>query len=274
MSGVPAIDAPMGRMTQPPQHSVISDFLSPPKQQQSTERVEEVPAVPAASHLQEANNAASGEPLIPEPVGGNHESLTNDATSPELGEDRPSYAPRPSNLHAARLMQDPTWRLENTSAGGFSFVEGYFRQSRLHYLATWKSELKISIRNARVEGRFQERSKKFQTLQVCQRTRTLDSPSTPFTNSSHPLNETDSSPRRTNNDIKQRRFIMHCDFDCFFVSASLTSHPELRGQPVVVCHAHGEDHSSVSSAPKAQSTSEVACASYEARAMGVKNGMR
>jgi DNA repair protein REV1 len=60
---------------------------------------------------------------------------------------------------------------------------------------------------------------------------------------------------------------MHCDFDCFFVSVGLLSHPELRGKPVVVCHSQG-DTGGVSS------TSEIASSSYEARSFGIKNGMR
>ena len=48
--------------------------------------------------------------------------------------DVPSYAPNPSNVHAARLMQDPKWRAENTSVGK-EFVATYFRRSRLHYLS-------------------------------------------------------------------------------------------------------------------------------------------
>ncbi|KAJ3535837.1 hypothetical protein NMY22_g6307 [Coprinellus aureogranulatus] len=58
----------------------------------------------------------------------------------------------------------------------------------------------------------------------------------------------------------------HCDFDCFFVSAGLVSRPELKGKPVVVCHSQGGQGG-------ASSTSEIASASYEARAFGIKNGM-
>ncbi|CAK9779532.1 unnamed protein product [Cutaneotrichosporon oleaginosum] len=60
------------------------------------------------------------------------------------------------------------------------------------------------------------------------------------------------------------RVIMHVDFDAFFVSAGLATRPHLVGTPVVVCH---------SSRGGRDSTSEIASASYEARAMGVRNGM-
>ncbi|KAJ3498498.1 hypothetical protein NLJ89_g10211 [Agrocybe chaxingu] len=64
----------------------------------------------------------------------------------------------------------------------------------------------------------------------------------------------------------EERVIMHCDFDCFFVSAGLVSRPELKGKPVIVCHSQG-------STGGASSTSEIASSSYEARKFGIKNGM-
>lgn len=235
------VDGPTGMMALSSQRSIVSD-LRQSRQQGSTKRArEKTPRLPTA-----VSTTSSG-PLLAEPVNSGDKSSSNDVVVSSLVKNKPSYAPHSSNLHAARLMQDPKWRLENTSAGGASFVEGFFRQSRLHYLSTWKSELKILVKNARAEGRLHEQSKGIQAK---------------------------SSPQKKGNKLASQRFIMHCDFDSFFVSASLTSHPELRGRPVVVCHAHGEDHSSVSSVPKAQSTSEVASASYEARAKGVKNGMR
>ena len=60
---------------------------------------------------------------------------------------------------------------------------------------------------------------------------------------------------------------MHCDFDSFFVSAGLVDRPHLRGKPVVVCHSQGAQGGK-------SSTSEIASASYEARAFGIKGGMR
>jgi len=61
------------------------------------------------------------------------------------------------------------------------------------------------------------------------------------------------------------RVIFHVDFDCFFVSCGLATRPHLKGKPSVVCHSQV--------GKSAASTSEIASASYEARAKGVKNGM-
>ncbi|EJT52125.1 hypothetical protein A1Q1_06663 [Trichosporon asahii var. asahii CBS 2479] len=60
------------------------------------------------------------------------------------------------------------------------------------------------------------------------------------------------------------KVIFHVDFDAFFVSVGLAKRPDLKGKPVVVCHSSGGGRAS---------TSEIASASYEARAKGVKNGM-
>lgn len=60
---------------------------------------------------------------------------------------------------------------------------------------------------------------------------------------------------------------MHCDFDAFFVAVGLVSEERkaLRGKPVVVCHSLEGGK---------ESTSEIASPSYEARAYGIKAGMR
>ncbi len=85
-----------------------------------------------------------------------------------------------------------------------------------------------------------------------------------------------------------KKVIFHVDFDAFFVSCGLATRPELKGQPVVVCHSQGGGGGVVGgdgggkgqgasdrvvSDRGGSSTSEIASCSYEARAKGVKNGM-
>ncbi|XP_026811513.1 DNA repair protein REV1 isoform X2 [Rhopalosiphum maidis] len=108
------------------------------------------------------------------------------------------------------------------------------------------------------------------------------------------------------------KIIMHIDMDCFFVSAGLVERPELRGLPVAVTHAKGNlskqregvdrgtefdlyvkrwrgdgnenDEEEEVHEVKPRSTkrdginetdsmAEIACCSYEARKVGIKNGM-
>ncbi|ORX50861.1 DNA repair protein [Hesseltinella vesiculosa] len=86
------------------------------------------------------------------------------------------------------------------------FVKRYFETSRLHYLSTWKAELKDIVRQARLKS--------------------------PNTTADSCL----SSPTRV---------IMHIDFDCFFASVGLRDRPELAQKPVAVAHGKGrQDNSS------------------------------
>ncbi|GAA5990963.1 hypothetical protein JCM10908_000100 [Rhodotorula pacifica] len=133
------------------------------------------------------------------------------------------------NERTAALLKDEDWLAKHTSASP-DFLAGYFAQSRLHWISSFKEELKDIIA-AKQHGK------------------------TP--------------PRRTKKltgGASDGRTIVHVDFDCFFVSAGLTTRQELRGKPVAVCHARGKGEA-------ASSTSEIASCSYEARASGVRNGM-
>jgi len=110
-------------------------------------------------------------------------------------------------------------------------------------------------------------------------------------------------------DLESHKIIMHIDMDCFFVSVGLVDRPELRGLPVAVTHAKGnpsmkregvdrgaefglyvkrwrgdDENSEEVKEIQPQSTkrdginemdsmAEIACCSYEARRVGIKNGM-
>lgn len=134
------------------------------------------------------------------------------------------------NERTAALLKDEDWLAKHTSASP-DFLAGYFAQSRLHWISSFKEELKDLIATKQQGKDLPKRRGKLTGGAVDGRT------------------------------------IIHVDFDCFFVSAGLTSRPELRGKPVAVCHARGKGEA-------ASSTSEIASCSYEARAAGVRNGMR
>lgn len=132
------------------------------------------------------------------------------------------YAKRPSNTHAAKLLASPSWREENTATSE-SFLSGFFAKSRLHYLSTWKGELRDLVSQALKDAGREEGS---QTL-----------------------------PQGT------ARVIMHVDFDSFFVSVGLRDRPDLIDQPVVVCHAgssEGGGNAGVSSTSEIASCNYVA----------------
>ncbi|PON58092.1 DNA repair protein, Rev [Trema orientale] len=81
-----------------------------------------------------------------------------------------------------------------------NFVENYFKNSRLHFIGTWRN---------RYRKRFPSQSKGFKNV------------------SSNSYSSADS----------QKTAIIHIDMDCFFVSVVIRSHPELKDKPVAVCHS-------------------------------------
>lgn len=175
---------------------------------------------------------------------------TTDPVTLEQANRMPAYASSNSNAAAAKMLENPEWRSAHTSVST-GFVDGYYKNSRLHHLSMWRTELQELVRNAYS----QEESIPSVPIAngVSMRGEELAKPGQdqPVAISAHP----------------KERVIMHCDFDCFFVSAGLIDRPQLRGKPVVVCHSQGKDGS-------ASSTSEIASSSYEARKFGIKNGMR
>jgi len=178
----------------------------------------------------------------------------------------PGYAADKSNPMAQRVMANPEWRSAHTSVAS-DFIEDYYKNSRLHHLATWKAELKNLVSEA------QDRAESCLT-------------GVTKIDSEHPGNQLADgtvedvsmrgmelimkSPSKGKGKQKaeaEEKVIMHCDFDSFFVSAGLVSRPHVRGKPVVVCHSQGGQGGG-------SSTSEIASSSYEARKFGIKNGMR
>ncbi|KAK1423808.1 hypothetical protein QVD17_19117 [Tagetes erecta] len=79
-----------------------------------------------------------------------------------------------------------------------SFVETYFKNSRLHFIGTWRN---------RYRKRFPNSSDEFRPLV------SVASPTC------------------------QRNTIIHIDMDCFFVSVVIRNRPELWDKPVAVCHS-------------------------------------
>lgn len=83
--------------------------------------------------------------------------------------------------------------------------------------------------------------------------------------------------------------ILHCDFDAFFCSVGLSSRPELKGRPVVVCHSAATGASTLNSTSEiarfvadasenprvvVSSNTPLISPSYEARTYGIKAGMK
>ena len=123
--------------------------------------------------------------------------------------------------HNRELLADP--RIRQSSVVNPDFLDQYYRESRLHHLSTWKAELKAQM----------------QALAAA---------------------KTVSQKANQKRPPSARRYILHVDFDSFFVAVSLKKYPQYQDKPAVVAHGAG-------------SGSEIASCNYAARQYGVKNGM-
>ncbi|KAK4563262.1 hypothetical protein RGQ29_005682 [Quercus rubra] len=95
------------------------------------------------------------------------------------------------------MVSEPSNQSHST-LGDPNFVENYFKNSRLHFIGTWRNRYR----------------KRFHSL------------SNGFNCTSSNIK---ASPLKT--------AIMHVDMDCFFVSVVIRNHPELLDKPVAVCHS-------------------------------------
>lgn len=193
----------------------------------------------------------------------------------------PGYAANKPNEHAEKLMENPDFRSTRTSAAGAEFIDNFYKNSRLHHLSMWKVELRALVAEA------QERAEKlFARGKIDDDNSTIE-PSTQegfagkvdsdeISGTSmrgsmfQPLRTPSKSKGKTKDQDSigsENKVIMHCDFDCFFVSVGLLTRPYLKDQPVVVCHSQGNQG-------RSSSTSEVSSANYKARESGIRAGMR
>ncbi len=177
----------------------------------------------------------------------------------ELSSTTPSYASHDSNPFAQRAMAKPEWRNAHTSVAP-DFIQGYYKNSRLHHLSTWKAELKDLVQEAQVRAESAEASGKVAAEEDAATAGGVSMRGVEF------VMRSPTKGKGKAKEMPEDRVIMHCDFDCFFVSAGLLKRPELKGKPVVVCHSQGAQGGG-------GSTSEIASCSYEAREFGIKNGM-
>jgi DNA repair protein REV1 len=102
--------------------------------------------------------------------------------------------------HNARLLSNP--HMAKSSTANPDFINQYYRESRLHHLSAWKSELK-----AQLQARAMQKS----------------------------ASQTGQHKRAP----AARRYVMHVDFDSFFAAVSLRKNPDLVDKPVVIAHGSG-----------------------------------
>ncbi|CCM04532.1 uncharacterized protein FIBRA_06713 [Fibroporia radiculosa] len=278
------------------QQSLFDKFVSQARVRPSEAKAPPVATQRAPSNVQDDDDSVEGPPTVP--LYGRSPSITppqtptkerqphiskplftTDPTTPEHASRVVGYAAHTSNPIAERAMANPAWRAAHTSAAP-DFIEGYYKNSRLHHLSTWKAELKNLVAEAQehiengtvsswnhLPDGTETAVGKIMQQNIGGLGRDDPREEDVSMRGAHlvagPSNKVKGKERAA---AAEQSVIMHCDFDSFFVSAGLLDRPHLRGKPVVVCHSQGNQGGGAS-------TSEIASASYEARKFGIKSGM-
>ncbi len=135
--------------------------------------------------------------------------------------------------------------MSSHDVGQAKFVHRFFNQSRLHFIGIWRDRYEKLLKDIYEETVNDSCLSIGDSLPEYKKKYTR--PSSPLISRKHGLH-----------------VYFHVDLDSFFVSASLCSRKSLQNFPVVVTHTQRNN---------GNSTSEVSCANYPARAFGIRAGM-
>ncbi|XP_006496217.2 DNA repair protein REV1 isoform X2 [Mus musculus] len=177
-----------------------------------------------------------------------------------------------------------------------NFISDFYSRSRLHHISTWKCELTefVNTLQRQSSGIFpgREKLKKVKTGRSS-------------------LVVTDTGTMSVLSSPRHQSCVMHVDMDCFFVSVGIRNRPDLKGKPVAVTSNRGtgtaplrpganpqlewqyyqnralrgkadipdssvwenQDSTQTNGIDSVLSKAEIASCSYEARQVGIKNGM-
>eukprot|EP00070_Physeter_catodon_P046017 XP_028352911.1 DNA repair protein REV1 isoform X2 [Physeter catodon] len=202
----------------------------------------------------------------------------------------------PSSTKGTSSVPSPSKAAPSVPPRPCHFISDFYSRSRLHHISTWKCELTefVSTLQRQSSGIFPGREK----LKKMKAGRSAFVVTDPGNMSVL------SSPRH-------QSCIMHVDMDCFFVSVGIRNRPDLKGRPVAVTSNKGtgraplrpgadpqlewqwyqnktlagkaeipdssmwenQDSAQTNGIDSVLSKAEIASCSYEARQVGIRNGM-
>ncbi|XP_067560278.1 DNA repair protein REV1 isoform X3 [Pseudorca crassidens] len=203
----------------------------------------------------------------------------------------------PSSTKSTSSVPSPSKAAPSVPPRPCRFISDFYSRSRLHHISTWKCELTefVNTLQRQSSGIFPGREK----------LKKMKAGRSAFVVTDPGAMSVLSSPR-------PQSCIMHVDMDCFFVSVGIRNRPDLKGRPVAVTSNRGtgraplrpganpqlewqwyqnkiltgkaaeipdssmwenQDSTQTNGIDSVLSKAEIASCSYEARQVGIRNGM-